>query len=314
MKPSIDSLPIEVRGLVKSFGDKRVLHGIDLLVPRGSVFALLGRNGAGKSTTLRVLLGLLRADAGAIRLLGLAMPRERMQILARVGSMIETPSLYPALSARENLAIDARIRGLGRGDIDRALDVVELEDSGQPVREYSLGMKQRLSLALAVLGDPDILLLDEPTNGLDPGGIADMRRLLRDLPSRLDTTVLLSTHLLGEVEQVATHLCVLEAGEMRYQGRLEDMPEARRRWLRFECEDIGRLYRWLLEAEPARLPERDGNGVRITVNDHGDAARLIRAAIDAGFPVHHASQERRRLEDQYFELIGAGAISETDRS
>lgn len=305
MSSQRNSSPIEIMGLTKSFGDTTVLNRIDLSVPRGSVYALLGRNGAGKSTTLRLLLGLLQADHGEIRMLGQPMPKARMAILARVGNMIESPSLYPALTARQNLAIDARIRGLGRRAIDRALDIVELADSRKPVRQYSLGMKQRLSLALAVLGAPDILLLDEPTNGLDPSGIADMRRLLRDLPDRLNTTVLLSTHLLGEVEQVATHLCILESGDIRYQGALEDLQVGNDRWLRFESEEIDGLYGWLREREPGRRPVRDRDGIRVAVSSRADAGALIRGVVENGFAVHHASLERRGLEDLYFDLIGA---------
>ena len=298
------TFPIEVRTLRKSFKAQEVLHGIDLAVPAGSVFALLGRNGAGKSTTLRLLLGLLQADSGDIRVLGKSMPADRLEILAGVGSMIENPSLYEGLTARENLQLDARLRGLDQKAIDQAMAVVELEDTRKPVRHFSMGMKQRLSLALAVLGQPRLLLLDEPTNGLDPMGIADMRRLLRDLPQRLDTTVLLSTHLLGEVEQVATHLAVLEAGEICFSGSLAELRAGQQKMMQLQCEDLPRLYSWLNEhgirVEQGISPGR----IMVAVEDSADAARLLRQVIQAGFPVFHAAFNQRSLEDIYFEMIG----------
>ncbi|MDX1455701.1 MAG: ABC transporter ATP-binding protein [Gammaproteobacteria bacterium] len=299
--------PIDVRGLRKSYQSTEVLHGIDLQVPAGSVFALLGRNGAGKSTTMRLLLGLLDADAGDIRVVGQRMPAERLDILRDVGSMIEQPSLYESLSARENLRIDASLRGLGEAAIDKALEVVELDAGAKPVKHYSMGMKQRLALALAVLGEPKLLLLDEPTNGLDPMGIADMRRLLRSLPERLDTTVLLSTHLLGEVEQVASHLCVLEAGEIRYTGTLDELKAREPKVLRLQCDDIPHLYNWLGETGHEAQLDTGRASITVPVADTSESARLLRRAVQEGFRIHHASFESRSLEEIYFDMIGRDA-------
>ncbi|MEX0899756.1 MAG: ABC transporter ATP-binding protein [Gammaproteobacteria bacterium] len=292
---------VDVRGLRKSFHGREVLRGFDLNITVGTVFALLGRNGAGKSTTLRLLLGLLTADGGEIRLSGQQMPRDRHSILANVGSMIESPSLYENLTARENLAIDARVRGLEARAVSEALEIVELADDTQPVREFSLGMKQRLSLALAVVGRPSILILDEPTNGLDPMGIADMRRLLRDLPARLNTTVLLSTHILAEAAQVATDLAILEAGELCYSGSLEALRRRQRRRLRLVSSDAAKLesqlLAWNLEVRNFCVP----------VDDETSAAHLIRRLVEHGVPLHHAALEEPSLEEIYFEMIGIAA-------
>lgn len=298
------SFPVLVRGLRKSFGRQQVLHGIDLMVPAGSVFALLGRNGAGKSTTMRILLGLLDADEGEVGLLGQSIPADRMSILANVGSMIEQPSLYESLTARENLKLDAAIRGLRGIDIDRALEIVELDDTRQPVRQYSLGMKQRLALAHAILGQPALLLLDEPTNGLDPMGIADMRRLLRELPQRLNTTVLLSTHLLGEVEQVATDLCVLEKGVLRYSGSLAELQSRERRMLRMKCAQDNVLQEWLCSNGCHVYYDEGRRTISTPVDDELQAGHLLRRMIQSGLPVYHAAFESRSLEEIYFDMIG----------
>lgn len=298
------NFPVEVRGLRKSFRRQEILHGIDLSIPAKSVFALLGRNGAGKSTTLRLLLGLLSADAGEIRLLGKPMPAARNEILAEVGSMIEMPSLYDNLTARENLSIDARLRGLDARAIAVALEVVELADDGKPVRDYSLGMKQRLSLALAVLGKPRLLLLDEPTNGLDPMGIADMRALLRDLPERLDTTVLLSTHLLSEVEQLASDVAILEAGELRYSGSLGNLRRDRTRVLRLSAADVMALERELRAMNLPVVMDSEQRTLQVPIQDEDDAAMLIRHIVEHGHALHHAALEQARLEEIYFEMIG----------
>lgn len=298
------SFPIQVRGLRKSFGKQSVLHGIDLQVPAGSVFALLGRNGAGKSTTMRILLGLLDADEGEISLLGQSMPSDRLSVLANVGSMIEQPSLYESLTARENLKLDTVVRGLRDTDIDSALEIVELADTRQPVRQYSLGMKQRLALAHAVLGQPALLLLDEPTNGLDPMGIADMRRLLRDLPQRLETTVLLSTHLLSEVEQVATDLCILENGSLRYSGSLAELQSRERRMLRMKCARNNVLQEWLSSNGCHVHYDEGRRTISTPVDDELQAEHLLRRMVQSGLPVYHAAFESRSLEEIYFDMIG----------
>lgn len=296
--------PVDVRGLRKSFQGREVLHGIDLAIPSGSVFALLGRNGAGKSTTLRLLLGLLKADGGELRVLGRAMPRERETVLAEVGSMIESPSLYENLTAHENLLIDARLRGLDAAAIREALAIVELPDSRKLVKHYSLGMKQRLSLALAVLGKPKLLLLDEPTNGLDPMGIADMRRLLRELPVRLNTTVLLSTHLLAEVEQVATDVAILEQGELKYSGPLENLRNGQRRMLRMRAGDMDHLAIYLRSRHLEFGEDAGRRTLDVPVRDENEAHMLLRQAIADGVNIFHAALEERRLEEIYFEIIG----------
>jgi ABC-type multidrug transport system ATPase subunit len=185
------------------------VRGLSLRVPPQSVYGFLGPNGAGKSTTIRMVLGLQRPNRGTISLFGRPLARERIALLRRIGSLVESPSLYLHLTGRENLEVHRRLLGSPARAIDEALEAVELSPvASRLVRNYSSGMKQRLGLAQALLGNPELLLLDEPTNGLDPAGIHEVRMLIRDLPRRRGVTVFLSSHLLAEVEQIATHLAI----------------------------------------------------------------------------------------------------------
>lgn len=207
------------RGLTRSFGGQRVLDGLDLDIRPGRVYALLGRNGAGKSTTLKILLGLLRADAGTAYLGGEPFRREA---LAAVGASIDGPALYGHLSARENLRVHALLTGVGPERIDAVLEVVGLAGAGRKrARTFSTGMRARLALAIALLADPKVLVLDEPQNGLDPEGIIELRELIRAFAAE-GRTVLISSHQLGEVVRLADDIGVLTGGRLVYEGPLED--------------------------------------------------------------------------------------------
>ena len=215
---------IETSGLTKVYGDAAVVDGVDLAVPQGSVYGFLGPNGAGKSTTIRMLLGLVRPTRGTVRLFGEELTPQRRSVLRLVGGLAETPSLYPHLTARDNLRVTALLREVPPRRIDEVLEVVGLAHAArQRVGTFSLGMKQRLGLALALLSEPLLLVLDEPTNGLDPAGIREMRALVSALPRRFGTTVFLSSHLLHEVERVATHVGVLHRGRLLFQGPTSEL-------------------------------------------------------------------------------------------
>src|SRR6188474_1677845 len=230
---------ISTEAITKEFKGKPAVRHLSLEVQLGSIYAFLGPNGAGKSTTIRLLLGLLSPTRGNVALFGLDLRNHRSEILARTGSLVETPSLYEHLSARENLEIPRRILNAPRTDIDRVLRIVGLEDVGRNlVKTFSLGMKQRLGLAHAFLGKRELLILDEPTNGLDPAGIQEMRSLIRRLPGEHGVTIFLSSHLLTEVEQVATHVGMLSQGELVFQGSLGELEQLRRSHLKIGVNDI----------------------------------------------------------------------------
>lgn len=215
---------IETQGLTRRFGDRVAVDQVSLTVPERSIYGFLGRNGAGKTTTIKLLLGLLTADAGSARIAGIDVATHRLDAARKVGALLEAQGFYPHLSGRENLDLSRRLLGLPVSEIDRVLEVAEMTRHGrQRVAGYSLGMRQRLGLARAMLGAPPVLLLDEPTNGLDPEGIADMRGFLRELPARTGATVLLSSHLLGEIEQTATHVGILSHGRLVLEGALSEL-------------------------------------------------------------------------------------------
>ena len=211
---------IETHDLCKQYGNAlRVAH-LDLDVPEGSVYGFLGPNGAGKSTTLKMILGLVRPTAGSIQVLGKSMDgKNRLAVLRQVGSLIESPSYYGHLTGEENLRIVQTLRGVPEKNIREVLQIVRLDGQrGKKVAHYSLGMKQRLGLAAALLGYPKLLILDEPTNGLDPAGIQEMRELICELPERFGMTVVVSSHLLSEIDQMADHVAIIRDGELVFPG------------------------------------------------------------------------------------------------
>lgn len=212
-------------GLCKRYGSETCVDHLALKVPQGAVYGFLGPNGAGKTTTLKMLLGLVHPSAGSVRLLGHELtPRTRLAVLREVGSLIESPSYYGHLTARENLEIVADLKGVPHNDIARVLDIVQLtNDQHRKVGQYSLGMKQRLGIAMALLGSPKLLVLDEPTNGLDPAGIQEMRELIRTMPTATGATVLISSHLLGEMEQMVEQVGIIDHGRMLFEGPLTEL-------------------------------------------------------------------------------------------
>lgn len=216
---------IETRELCKNYNGCVAVDHLNLSVPKGSVYGFLGPNGAGKSTSMKMLLGLIHPTAGSVKLFGQTMNEEnRIALLRNTGSLIESPSGYLHLTARENLAIIADLKNVSHKDIDRVLEIVHLTaDANRKVGQFSLGMKQRLGIAMALLGSPKLLILDEPTNGLDPAGMQEMRSLIASMPDRTGATVLISSHLLGEMEQMVTQLGILNHGRMIFEGSLREL-------------------------------------------------------------------------------------------
>lgn len=213
---------ITTENLTKRYGQEISVNHIHLNVPTGAVYGFLGPNGAGKTTTMKMLLGLVHPTEGSISVLGQKLnDKNRLSILRKVGSLIESPSYYGHLTARENLEIVRSLRSLPKGEIDAALDAVRLTGTGnKQVGKFSLGMKQRLGIAAALMGRPKLMILDEPTNGLDPAGIQEMRKLVKSLPAQYGMTVMVSSHLLSEIDQIADHVGVIRKGELVFQDTL----------------------------------------------------------------------------------------------
>ncbi|HEY3264720.1 MAG TPA: ABC transporter ATP-binding protein [Actinomycetota bacterium] len=296
-------------GLTKRYGEVEVVSGLDLRVERGELYGFLGPNGAGKTTTIRMALGLIHPTRGDVRLLGRSVSSsERSRALERTGAMIEEPSFYRFLSGRGNLEAFARA-GRDRGDrrsrlarIDETLERVGLADAAtKRVRAYSQGMRQRLGIALALLGSPEILVLDEPTNGLDPSGMREIRRLLRSLADD-GVTVFVSSHLLGEVEAVCDRVGVLSRGRLVAEGPPSGLGDGGRATLRIHVDDVERAMR-VLGAMPGVVASAAASGVSCTLSDSIGPADVNAALVGAGVRVSALVPERRSLEDVFLELV-----------
>lgn len=293
---------IETSGLSRRFGDRLVVDSLSLQVPAGSVFGFLGPNGAGKTTTIRLLLGLLRAHGGDIRIFGEPITTQRLAVLSRIGALVEAPSLYPHLTGIENLRHACLLKRVDPNDIDRVLRIVNLSsDGGRPVKTYSLGMKQRLGLALALLGRPELIILDEPTNGLDPAGIQEMRHLLRDMPVSHGISVFLSSHLLAEVDQMASHIGIIAAGRLQFQGSPEELRARRQGSLRIGL-DRPEIAAELLRQQGWHAVAREQNLVELPAMDQDSTIRINRFLVERGFGVHLIAGHQPTLEEMFFDL------------
>ncbi len=284
--------------LTKTYGRRTAVDGVSLTVRPGEVYGFLGPNGAGKTTTLRMLMGLVRPSAGAARILG-GRPGDPA-VLRRVGALIEGPGFYPYLSGRDNLRVLARYNRLDDREVDAALEQVDLRTRGADTfRSYSLGMKQRLGVAAALLGEPDLLILDEPTNGLDPAGMADMRALLRRVVAR-GQTVLLSSHLLGEVQQTCDRVGVIAHGRLLAESTVADLRGAGSVLVRAAPASRAADLLAGLHGEEAVSIEPDGS-LRVAVGT-AQTADLTRALVHAGLDVHEVRPVERTLEEVFFEM------------
>jgi len=230
----MNDLILETIGLKKRFGKKLAINNISLRVPSGTIYGLLGPNGAGKSTTLKIIAGILRPEEGEVKIFGQPWRREHLE---NIGILIESPALYGNLTATENLEIHTKIMGLPNEEIDRVLDIVRLQDTGNKVvAKFSTGMKQRLGIAIALLGNPKLLILDEPTNGLDPLGIRELRELIQSFQKR-GITVIVSSHMLNEVAHLAQYLGIICDGELKYQGEMDHTKDIEELFMQVVKED-----------------------------------------------------------------------------
>jgi ABC-2 type transport system ATP-binding protein len=298
----MDERPVAARGLVKRYGHVLATDGIDLTVERGDVYGFLGPNGAGKTTTLRILLGLIRPDAGTVRLFGRDPHRDAPSALEGVAGFVEEPRFYPYLSGRTNLELLAAFDGgVGRSTIDEALELVELEGrAGDRVGGYSQGMRQRLGIAASLLRNPRLLLLDEPTNGLDPGGMRDMRNLIRRLAEE-GITILLSSHLLYEVEDLCNRVAIVRDGRIVYEGTMDDLHGGRATEYRLRVTDHDRA-RTVLEHHPGVASVVDNGAELVFSADETTVVAVSRALVEAGVGIAALIPEAASLEALFFEL------------
>ncbi|WP_273845045.1 ABC transporter ATP-binding protein [Rubrobacter calidifluminis] len=288
---------VETRNLTKRYGRINAVDGLDLTVRRGEVYGFLGPNGAGKTTTLKMLLGLVRPTSGSASVLG-GEPGAP-EGLKRVGALVESPAFYPYLSGRDNLRVIARYCGALPSRVDEMLETVELSGRAKDrFKKYSLGMKQRLGVAAALLKDPELLILDEPTNGLDPKGMADMRELIRRL-GRGERTVLLSSHLLREVEQICDRVGVIRKGRLVAEGTVAELRSKAGLLVRAApLEDAAKIAEGLVGVEEVEV---SGGLLRLTT-DPGRAAEINRRHVSAGLDVSELRPAEQSLEEVFLEL------------
>ena len=292
---------VEVSGLTKRYGDTLAVDGVDLTVLPGEVYGFLGPNGAGKTTTLRILTGLIAPTSGDVRVLG-GRPGQA-DVLGRTGSMIESPAFYPYLSGLDNLRLLAEYAEVPRQRIDEVLELVDLADRAKDrFSTYSLGMKQRLGVAAALLKDPELVILDEPTNGLDPAGMRDMRRLIRELGSD-GRTVLLSSHLLGEVQQICDRVGIINSGRMVAEHNVEELRGEQELVVRAAPRDTAQSV--LTDFLGTGTVHLYDDTLRVKVAP-GRAAEVNRVLVQAGIAVSELHSTERALEDIFFELTTSG--------
>lgn len=295
---------IQTSDLCKQYGGALRVSHLNLSVPEGSVYGFLGPNGAGKSTTLKMILGLVRPTAGSIEVLGKSMDSaNRLAVLRQVGSLIESPSYYGHLTGEENLRIVQTLRGVPEKNIREVLQIVRLHGQrGKKAAHYSLGMKQRLGLAAALLGYPKLLILDEPTNGLDPAGIQEMRELICDLPRRFGMTVVVSSHLLSEIDQMADHVAIIREGELVFQDTLETLHSRSCRHLAMKTTD-NETARRILKEQELSCQEQDNYLILPVLRDEA-AAKLSCFLARQHIGVVRLEERQKSLEDIFLELTG----------
>ncbi len=305
-----DNFAIQTTALVKSFGSHNAVNAIDLAVPRGSIFGFLGPNGSGKTTTIRMLLGLAEPTSGQISLLGHAIPTAAQEALPHVGALVEGPAFYPYLSGRENLirfdSADSNADPKTRAErVDAALARVGLMQAAEKkVHAYSLGMKQRLGIANALLQPRQLLILDEPTNGLDPQGTREVRTLVRDLASQ-GITIFISSHLLLEIEQICTHLAVMSAGNLVAQGSIEELSFSEILNLNLRTPDIDNAIATLNSLD---IEGRNENGIikANLLHNFIAAEDIVDALVKSKVRIQGFTLEAPQLEERFVSLTGEG--------
>jgi ABC-2 type transport system ATP-binding protein len=300
------SLIVSSEKLTKKYGGRTVVADLDLRVPEGCVYGFLGPNGSGKSTTMKMLLALIRPSAGEVRIMGRPMNRStRRELLGGIGSLIESPPGYGHLTGRENMRVVQRLLALDDRQVDLAVRTVRLRDQmDKRVRDYSLGMRQRLGIAMALARQPRLLILDEPTNGLDPAGIEEIRGLLRRLADG-GVTVMVSSHLLGEIDRTATVLGILSRGRMIFQGTRQELLAASTPDVLIDCTDPRGAHEVLAPEYGAAV---EAGTVRLSGPDDRATAGAVAALVGHGIGVHGVRRDEQSLEDVFMDLTAGGGL------
>lgn len=293
---------LETEGLSKKYAGVLRVNDLDIRIKEGEVYGFLGPNGAGKSTTMKMLLGLVKPSTGTISIFGKPfIEKKRIEILNEMGSLIESPSYYGHLSGKENMEIVRKLLDVPKSNIDEAIKIVRMENQmNKKVRYYSLGMKQRLGIAMALAGFPKLLILDEPTNGLDPAGIEEIRELIKALPQKYGMTVMISSHILSEIDQVASSIGIINHGELIFQERKEALENERKPYITIRTSDMEKTCNVLNIQKPK------GNFSELNLGILSDEAigKAIYTLNNHNIMIYRIEEHRRSLEDIFLELTG----------
>lgn len=293
---------IETVGLNFNFGNQTIVKDLSLQVPKGSIYGFLGPNGAGKTTTIKILLNLLKSPSDQVFIFGKEINSNRIAILKRIGALVEQPAIYGHLTGKENLVNRCILLGIKKAKADEMLSLVGLtEAANKKANKYSLGMKQRLGIAQALISDPELLLLDEPTNGLDPNGIIEVRNLMIDLATKHQKTILVSSHLLAEIERTATHVGIINKGQLLFQGTINELHLLSKPMLEIEVDNIESASTLLIKQgyEVITKTEKVINVPFVSSQKSGELNTLL---IQNGFTVSSLYQQRKDLENLFLDI------------
>lgn len=292
---------VKTNHLTKRFGTRNVVNGVNLEIKKGEIYGFLGPNGAGKTTTIRMLLGLMKPTHGSIQLFQQDFSKSKLSALRKIGSLVESPSYYGHLSAVENLEALRKILSVPQSRISEVLETVRLsKEANRPVKGFSLGMKQRLGIAAALLGNPELLILDEPTNGLDPSGIQEIRELIKNMPREYGITVLVSSHLLSEIDQMATKVGIISKGSMIFQDSIENLRQKAKSQIRISVNEGEAAWKFLLNEGITTMYE-DGF-LFLDKVENEQVASVVSALASERFSVYRVEEQKMSLEDIFLEL------------
>jgi len=294
---------IETNHLDFSFGNLKVLNDLSINVSQESIYGFLGPNGAGKSTTIRALLGLYKTNGDHVKIFGKRINNENLSILKRIGALVESPTLYNHLSGFDNLEITRKLRGLPKNRTAEALKTVNLlQDARRAVKHYSMGMKQRLGLALTIISEPELLILDEPTNGLDPHGIIEIRELLLSLKKEKGTTIFISSHILSEIERIASHVGIINKGKLLFQGALEELREIGVSTVFIETSEPERGLKLLQENNFPKSKLKETNLIETDIENKEEINIITRLLVKNEIPVLGINNSKKDLEQLFLDI------------
>lgn len=301
------SIIVQTEQLTKTFQKQHAVDHIDMTIREGEIYGFLGPNGAGKTTTIRMLLGLMKPSSGRIKVFGKRLNTHKLEILRQVGSLVENPSYYPHLTAYENLNVIRQIVGVPQIRVTEVLELVRLTEAAhRKVKGFSLGMKQRLGIAAALLHQPKLLILDEPTNGLDPSGIIEIRELIKSLPQKYGMTVLISSHLLSEIDQIATSVGVVSHGKLIYQDSITNMRKLANSSIHIQCNDPEQAAMALQRLELA--VELGANKLVLHQCSDRAVADAVKLLVHQGMDIYRVEEHKQSLERIFLDMTGGVSL------